>query len=157
MQLFKLEMNSVSFHRPIIPLLQQEIQIPLGADVTLRTTVLLHVKRMSNCIWGYEDVRICPSGILLRFSFWRLVTNFRPICRKILKHPLQLSDGYFPALFLEIDNHLVFHSVGPPLWPSGSWLHNIEVLWFLWGTNWIYICYVEESRPPLWSSGQSSC
>jgi hypothetical protein len=22
--------------------------------------------------------------------------------------------------------------------------------------NWIYICYVEESRPPLWSSGHSS-
>jgi hypothetical protein len=30
------------------------------------------------------------------------------------------------------------------------------VLCFLWGTNWIYICYVEESRQPLWSSGQSS-
>jgi hypothetical protein len=29
-------------------------------------------------------------------------------------------------------------------------------LCFLWGTNWIYICYVEESRLPLWSSGQSS-
>jgi hypothetical protein len=29
-------------------------------------------------------------------------------------------------------------------------------LYFLWGTNWIYICYVDESRPPLWSSGQSS-
>jgi hypothetical protein len=27
---------------------------------------------------------------------------------------------------------------------------------FLCGTNWIYICYVEESRPPLWSGGQSS-
>jgi hypothetical protein len=27
---------------------------------------------------------------------------------------------------------------------------------FLWGTNWIYICYVEDSRPSLWSSGQSS-
>jgi hypothetical protein len=27
---------------------------------------------------------------------------------------------------------------------------------FLWGTNWIYICYIEESIPPLWSSGQSS-
>jgi hypothetical protein len=26
----------------------------------------------------------------------------------------------------------------------------------MWGTNWIYICYVEESRPPLWSSGQIS-
>jgi hypothetical protein len=27
---------------------------------------------------------------------------------------------------------------------------------FLWGTNWIYICYVEESIPPLLSSDQSS-
>jgi hypothetical protein len=27
--------------------------------------------------------------------------------------------------------------------------------YLLWGTNSIYICYVEESRPPLWSSGQS--
>jgi hypothetical protein len=46
----------------------------------------------------------------------------------------------------------------PPLWSSGqsSWLHNGVVLFFLWGTNWIYICYVEESRPPLCSSGQSS-
>jgi hypothetical protein len=46
----------------------------------------------------------------------------------------------------------------PPLWSSGqsSWLLNGDVLCFLWGTNWIYICYVEESRPPLWSSGQSS-
>jgi hypothetical protein len=48
--------------------------------------------------------------------------------------------------------------VWPPLWSSGqtSWLHNGDVLWFLWGTNWIYICYVEDSRPPLWFSGQSS-
>jgi hypothetical protein len=46
----------------------------------------------------------------------------------------------------------------PPLWSSGqsSWLHKEDVLCFLWGTNWIYICYVEESRLPLWSSGQSS-
>jgi hypothetical protein len=46
----------------------------------------------------------------------------------------------------------------PPLWSSGqsSWIHNGDVLCFLWGTNWIYICYVEESRPLLWSSGQSS-
>jgi hypothetical protein len=42
-----------------------------------------------------------------------------------------------------------------PLWSSGqsSWLHNGDVLCFLWG---IYICYVEESRPPLWSCGQNS-
>jgi hypothetical protein len=47
---------------------------------------------------------------------------------------------------------------GPPLWSSGqsSWLHNEDVLCFLWGTNSIYMCYVEQSRPLLWSSGQSS-
>jgi hypothetical protein len=46
----------------------------------------------------------------------------------------------------------------PPLWSSGqsSWLHNGDELCFLWGTNWIYICYVEERRSPLQSSGQSS-
>jgi hypothetical protein len=46
----------------------------------------------------------------------------------------------------------------PPLWSSGqsSWLQHGDVLCLLWGTNWIYICYVEESRPPLCSSGQSS-
>jgi hypothetical protein len=46
----------------------------------------------------------------------------------------------------------------PPLWSSGqsSWLHNGDVVWFLWGTIWIYICYVEERRPPLWSRVQSS-
>jgi hypothetical protein len=45
----------------------------------------------------------------------------------------------------------------PPLWSCGqsSWLHNGDVLCFLWGTNWIYICYAEESRPPLWSRGQN--
>jgi hypothetical protein len=34
--------------------------------------------------------------------------------------------------------------------------YRTEMYCFLWGTNWIYIYYVEESRPPLWSSGQSS-
>jgi hypothetical protein len=33
-----------------------------------------------------------------------------------------------------------------PLWSSGqsSWLHNGDVLCFLWGTNWICICYVKK-------------
>jgi hypothetical protein len=36
----------------------------------------------------------------------------------------------------------------PPLLSSGqsSWLQNAVVLCFLWGANWIYICYVEEGR-----------
>jgi hypothetical protein len=44
-----------------------------------------------------------------------------------------------------------FYAERQPLWSSGqsSWLHNGDVLYFLWGTNWIYICYVEEGRPPL--------
>jgi hypothetical protein len=39
---------------------------------------------------------------------------------------------------------------------QSSWLYNGVILCFLWGSNWIYICYVEESRPPLWSSCQGS-
>jgi hypothetical protein len=40
-------------------------------------------------------------------------------------------------------------------WPRILWfLHDI--LCFLWGRHWVYICYVEESRPHLWSSGQNS-
>jgi hypothetical protein len=39
---------------------------------------------------------------------------------------------------------------------ASSWLQNGDVLCFLWGTNWIYVCYIEESRPPLGSSSQSS-
>jgi hypothetical protein len=51
-----------------------------------------------------------------------------------------------------------FQNGWPPLLSSGqsSWLQSGDVLCFLWGTNWIDVCYVEESRPPLWSSGQSS-
>jgi hypothetical protein len=38
------------------------------------------------------------------------------------------------------------NEIWPLLWSSGqsSWLQNGDVLCFLWGTNWIYICYVEE-------------
>jgi hypothetical protein len=44
--------------------------------------------------------------------------------------------------------------VQPPLWSSGQsyCLQNGDVLCFLWGTNWIYICYVEErgSKMEAW-------
>jgi hypothetical protein len=47
----------------------------------------------------------------------------------------------------------------PLLWSSDqcSWQHNGDIFCFLWGTTWIYVCYVEGSRPPLLSSDQSSC
>jgi hypothetical protein len=65
-------------------------------------------------------------------------------------------------LFAEFEQFLLYCILmtlnRPPLWSSGqsSWLQNGDVLCFLWGTNWIYICYVEKSRPPVWASGQSS-
>jgi hypothetical protein len=44
------------------------------------------------------------------------------------------------------------------VWSSGKscWLQNGDVLCFVWDTKLIFICYVEESRPPLWSSVHSS-
>jgi hypothetical protein len=55
-------------------------------------------------------------------------------------------------------NYKCFVDSWSPLRSSGqsSWLHNGDILCFLWGTNWIYICYIEESRPLLWFSDQSS-
>jgi hypothetical protein len=42
---------------------------------------------------------------------------------------------------------VTFLGIWPPLWSSGqsSWLLNGGLFCLLWGTNWIYICYVEES------------
>jgi hypothetical protein len=75
-------------------------------------------------------------------------------------HPLlwQHQESYIHPVVLTERNKDEEGKTRPPLWSSGqsSWLLNGYVLCFLWGTNWIYICYVEESRPPLWSSGQSS-
>jgi hypothetical protein len=78
-------------------------------------------------------------------------------CRSKLRYTL----GSIPAyVYIDGVKHLskLIHITWPPLWSSrqSSWLHNGDVLCFLWSTNWIYICYVEESRLLLWSSGQSS-
>jgi hypothetical protein len=51
--------------------------------------------------------------------------------------------------FVNIINYLEYSG-------KSSWLQNGDILCSLWGKNWIYMCYVEESSSPLWSSGQSS-
>jgi hypothetical protein len=92
--------------------------------------------------------------------FWKI--NFVSACRE-LKTQLLRRLPFFPSL-----SYIKFHSeipesteqknflssllarggeliscyyswTRPPLWSSGqsSWLHNGDVLWFLWGTNWI--------------------
>jgi hypothetical protein len=60
------------------------------------------------------------------------------------------------SVFLCFLDYLTTISISDRLCGQSPWLQNGDVVCFLWGTNWIYICYVEESRPPLLSSGQSS-
>jgi hypothetical protein len=112
------------------------------------------------------------AGVLLSFSygsscsrpysaatpFWTALSSLmaRP-AQRLIKCGKQHKSGkliFWLALYL----YSVSWRNGPPLWSSaqGLWLQNGDVLCFLWGTNWIYIYYVEENRPPLWSSGQSS-
>jgi hypothetical protein len=70
----------------------------------------------------------------------------------------RLKCGVWDMMWLNEISCNVYKSFWKPLWSSGQsfWPQNGDVLCFLWGTNWIYICYVEESRPPLWSSGPTS-
>jgi hypothetical protein len=76
------------------------------------------------------------------------------------RHRRLISTLQTQAMFMTVQLSFINYDLNfwPPLWSGGqsSWLQNGDLLCFLWGTNWIYICYVEESRPPLWSSGQSS-
>jgi hypothetical protein len=93
---------------------------------------------------------------------WACVWTYK-FClnRKVTHLPPYMSPCVFCSVYWTVDSNLhicILRSDSrPPLWSSGqsSWLHKGDVLCFLWGTNWIYICYVEESRPPLWSSCQS--
>jgi hypothetical protein len=96
-------------------------------------------------LWLFEhNLQLCSYGS----SDWALLISGTELWTAL--------DRIFSKIVLR--TFLLSIDVGPPLWSSdqSSWLHNGDVLCFLWGTNWIYICYVEESRPPLWSSGQSS-
>jgi hypothetical protein len=114
--------------------------------------------------WGHRWICIEKSGLfvmseilcsLLCFvlNFWILAV-VKPFIRYCLYRRVWgfLVDGY------EQCNLRGYKVLWPPLWSSGqsSWLQNGDVLCFLWSTNWIYVCYIEESRLPLWSSGQSS-
>jgi hypothetical protein len=51
----------------------------------------------------------------------------------------------FPVRY-ELNVYILCRRSRPSLWSSGlsSWLQNGDVLCYLWGTNWIYICYVED-------------
>jgi hypothetical protein len=120
-----------------------------------------------------QDVVLCKHlqkrWWFLRIEFHRAWKSQLSMCHGNCEQSMPLPNDsvldYSPVLrafrngFVRVWNLVsdIKGRIWPPLWSSGqsSWLHNGDVFWFLWGTNWIYICYVEESRPPLWSSGQS--
>jgi hypothetical protein len=102
---------------------------------------------------------LCPSQLSRR--------DFDQVAKKLIAasltvlvlRPWVLGQSWVTSISEESNNFFSIYILQfPPLWSSGksSWLQNGDVLCFLWGTNWIYMYYVEESRPPLWSSGQSS-
>jgi hypothetical protein len=105
---------------------------------------------------GRKRKHDCQHGSKILKLFWQ-IQRFETTRLQTVKPRLLF---YTPPYSLKTDCRISVRIMvlRPPLWSSSqsSWLHNGDVLSFLWGTNWIYICYVEESRPPLWSSAQSS-
>jgi hypothetical protein len=87
--------------------------------------------------------------VLFWYSGPRPTTWQQTFHYSVLKERASSEHKCYKALFLVTWQRVVTASV--VRW-SEFLLQNGDVMRFMWGTNWIYICYVEESRPPLWSS-----
>jgi hypothetical protein len=105
------------------------------------------------------------TGALHWFVSWARATRSLPLHYISLRSILILSIHVYAFVFLAISFLSPFAPTFYAFLSSpdhlcgivvSSWLLNGDELCFLWGTNWIYICYIEESRRPLWASGQSS-
>jgi hypothetical protein len=121
------------------------------AETACPGTLVIRGRIRLTALWMLQSVKTrksCTAGKWTR--------DIEPIALRCTDRAI--SPPFSRIVSLSFSFALTRCSMGPPLWSRGqsSWLHNRDVLCFLWGTNWIYICYVEESRPPLWSSGQSS-
>jgi hypothetical protein len=99
---------------------------------------------------AYYEFTLAPLCVGIFF----VISTFWIISRSLIRLSCPLSTCISSVTFFVWCPCLI----RPPLWSSGqsSWLQNGDVLCFLWGTNWICICYVEKSTPPLWPSGRSS-
>jgi hypothetical protein len=102
---------------------------------------IYRIRRILTVVYSTQNYWVpglCPSSAILKHLTFLMMDKFQKPNNSELKF-----------IFL--------HNIMSRIFPSRrSWLQNGDVLCFLWGTNWIDIYYVEESRPPLWSSGQSS-
>jgi hypothetical protein len=152
------QLSILPSHRVIAP---HFLSITLG-------TLILYIA--TSVVQSLQFLIVLSSAVLLSISphlsrdLWATEALFsfrhpRHFCSSLYFRPqLQGVSRRVAYLSFRWDFFKFFLWDDPPLWSSGqsSWLQNGDVLCFLWGTNWTYICYVQESRPPLWSSGQSS-
>jgi hypothetical protein len=105
----------------------------------------------------YDITLLCVNPYTCKQTF-----SEPPLHSMLIQIEFKSTQLIFPQLVMVLFLRSFFGQccgwIRPPLWSSGqsSSLHDGDVSCFLWGTNSIYICYVEENRPPLWSSGQSS-
>jgi hypothetical protein len=152
---------SSKWKKYILPICQQ-ICIRLHGVISQRIEILM-----------VTVVRTCPQDDILPLQAWSTVTyeeltwfyyKMDQTCSTCENLDWDYPGGAYKGVIWMGIRERVYVCVGevfiylavllerPPLWSSGqsSWLQDGDVLCFLWGTNWIYICYVEESRPPLW-------
>jgi hypothetical protein len=63
------------------------------------------------------------------------------LCGLVVRVPGYITEMYCDSCEVRTEFICYVEESRPPLWSSGqsSWLHSGDVLWFLWGTNWIYI------------------
>jgi ribosomal protein L37E len=104
---------------------------------------------------GQSSLTFLPGRIYFLRFFPCLESNFSTPS-KIIRRGTRLI-RVCKAVYINIMNLISYGMWMTAAVSSGhsSWLQIGDVLCFLWSTNSIYICYVEESDR-LWSSGQSS-
>jgi hypothetical protein len=108
---------------------------------------------------GYTTDMYCASCEVrtkIMYVMWKKVDR---LCGLVARVPGYTTDMYCASCEVRTEiMYVMWKKVdrlsGLVVSVPGYW--SRDVLCFLWGTIWIYICYEEESIPPLWSSGQSS-
>jgi hypothetical protein len=99
---------------------------------------------------SYRKLKPTILPVSHRYNFWAMPARRHWLWIVTVKFAVQpLESGRSPAMrsFLS-QNSVLSVFLWPLPWSSGqsSWLQSGDLLCFLWGTNWIYIFYVEESR-----------
>jgi hypothetical protein len=125
----------------------KQIEACYGDNFTFTFIMPLSDQTQLGCVYTIR-IKCCHHLLHYFLSYHSYSVFYGTIFSKIWKyHYIQFMISRFICRRVDLLCGLVVKS---------SWLQIGDVLCFLWGTNWIYIYYAEESRPPLWSSGRSS-